>query len=112
MSNRTMADVVAALRTNVWTEIAVKPRSRPPGDEAPDWAELRDAPMTIDTAKRAMEAGLIFKALRYYDGEIRVVVLPRKESMPPAKVLKSSGRAAKIGELLDVLNAASSTNKR
>jgi hypothetical protein len=85
MSNRNLHTmVVSMLPTNKWTEIAVRPRPLDDPDP-PEWLPEPGAPLTIAAATELMERGFIFKALRYRTDEVAVVVLPRKEPVPPMR---------------------------
>jgi hypothetical protein len=53
-----------------------------------------------------MEAGLVFKCLRYRPNELAVVILPRKEVAPPPPLQSSAAAHAAQAEK-EITNATS-----
>ena len=75
------------LPVNRWTPLATRPRYWPDLDEPAPWTPLPDAPITVATAWELEERGLLFRALRYTQDELEVVVLPRREPAPKKEPL-------------------------
>ncbi len=71
-----MNDVVGAIAAK-WTDIAVRTRWVKYKDAPNPWFELPDAPMTLEQARQKAEGGWLFKALRYTEDDVFVVIKRR-----------------------------------